>query len=144
LLNFLTNNDATSGDVAYYLDTSAFLKLIVEEEHSAAMYSWVVEKTPVLASSDLLRVEALRATRRHSSESLARAREWIAGLVTIQVTAEVCERAAELDPSILRSLDALHLATALQLGDDLQGVVTYDERLAAACRQHGVSTLAPL
>ncbi len=59
------------------------------------------------------------------------------------VTTDICQRAAELDPSILRSLDAVHLATALSAGDRLEGVVTYDQRLEAACSAHGVRFEAP-
>jgi predicted nucleic acid-binding protein len=52
-------------------------------------------------------------------------------------------RLADLDPELLRSLDALHLAAALELGDELDGIVTYDDRLATAARHHGVAVLAP-
>jgi predicted nucleic acid-binding protein len=51
--------------------------------------------------------------------------------------------AGHLDPPILRSLDALHLSAALQLGDDLAGMVTYDDRMASAAISHGVEALAP-
>ena len=59
------------------------------------------------------------------------------------IPSDIYERAAELDPSILRTLDAVHLAWALAMGDDLEGVVTYDERLAAAARIYGVQVVAP-
>jgi uncharacterized protein len=55
----------------------------------------------------------------------------------------MCEVAADLDPSILRSLDAAHLATALSVGDELEGIVTYDERLATAARALGLGVLHP-
>ena len=53
------------------------------------------------------------------------------------------ERAAELDASILRSLDALHLASALDLGDDLEGIATYDPRLANGARHYGLLVATP-
>jgi len=52
-------------------------------------------------------------------------------------------RAAELDPSTLRSLDAIHLATALEAGDELTAVVTYDARMSEAAEQLGLRVLAP-
>lgn len=61
----------------------------------------------------------------------------------LTVTTETFEVAGRLDPSILRSLDALHLAAALSLGDELEAMITYDERLAQACRANGVDVLAP-
>ena len=53
------------------------------------------------------------------------------------------QRAGELDPAVLRSLDAIHLAAALAIGDDLEGVVTYDERMVAAAHALGIATLTP-
>lgn len=61
----------------------------------------------------------------------------------VQLTPSLLERAALLEPPELRSLDAIHLATALSLGDELDGLVTYDERLARAARERGIPTLAP-
>jgi predicted nucleic acid-binding protein len=65
-------------------------------------------------------------------------------VITLGLTPEVCERAAELEPMILRSLDALHLACALQLAEELEGVVTYDELLGQACALLGVPVVAPV
>jgi len=129
--------------VAYYVDTSAYMKLVVAENDSAALRGWIEQTDADLVSSDLLRTEALRAARRHSHAALAQTRVLLEGLTLVAVSTDICERAAELDPSILRSLDAVHLATALVLGDQLQCVVTYDDRLASACAAHGVAVIAP-
>jgi uncharacterized protein len=59
------------------------------------------------------------------------------------VTSSMFEEAGRLDPTLMRSLDAVHLAAALALGDDLEGLVTYDERLAAAAGLNGVAVVAP-
>jgi predicted nucleic acid-binding protein len=59
------------------------------------------------------------------------------------VTAEVFDDAGRLEPEGFRSLDALHLAAAMQLGGDLEGVVAYDERLAAAAREIGITVVSP-
>ena len=129
--------------MALYIDTSAFLKLVVQEPESAALRKHILKAKTHIVSSDLLRTEALRTARRHSSNALLHTRALLDGVAFITLTADVCERAAELDPSILRSLDALHLASALLLADDLDGVLTYDARLAEACGAHGVAVLAP-
>ena len=127
--------------MAYYLDTSAIVKLVVAEEESPALRRWCADRA--LVASDLVRTETLRAARRHSSAALAQARQVLAATTTLALTADVCERAAELDPLILRSLDALHLACALQLADQLEAVVTYDARMAHACALLGVPVVAP-
>ena len=64
-------------------------------------------------------------------------------LTLVDVTAAVFEVVGRLDPVGLRSLDAVHLATALDLGDDLEGLVTYDDRLADAATANGVPVVAP-
>ena len=128
--------------MAWYLDTSAFLKLVVEEEHGSAMRAWA-RSGPAAVTSDLLRTEALRTTRRISDEAVAAARVALESVDIGAITSDVFARAAELDPSILRTLDAIHLAWALSLGDELEGIVTYDDRLAAAARIYGVRVLTP-
>ena len=129
--------------MAYYVDTTAFVKLVVSEPESRALRTWVKRHRADGFASELLRVEALRSARRHSPEALHVARAALDSVTLLAVTADICERAATLDPQILRSLDAVHLATALSAGDSLQGVLTYDERLVAACAMHGVPTLSP-
>lgn len=115
--------------MAHYLDTSALAQLVVVEPESRALHTWVTAPDRVLVSSDLARTELLRAV--------------LDALVLLRVTTAVVEEAALLEPAGLRSLDAVHLASALALGDDLDGVVTYDDRLAEACALHGVPVVAP-
>lgn len=129
--------------MAWYLDTSAFLKLVVSESRSAAMTKWARGHADDLCSSDLLRTEALRVARRHSPEALTRARAALDTIVILRLTADLFDHAADLDPGILRTLDALHLAAALSLGDELDAVVTYDLPLTEAAALHGVSVLTP-
>lgn len=129
--------------MAFYVDTSAFLKLVVRERDSAAARRFLLGHDGSLVASDLLRTEALRAAKRHSLPAVRRARELLEAFTILRLSTDACERAAELDPSILRSLDALHLASALTLGDGLDAVVTYDERLADACALHGIEAVAP-
>ena len=129
--------------MVYYLDTSAFLKLIVAEKHSKALRTWADRYDQSLVSSNLLQIESLRAARRLGPEVLLSTREMLRAVHLISLTSDICESAAELDPAITRSLDAAHLATALHLGSDLEAVVTYDERMSEAAAHLGVRVLAP-
>jgi predicted nucleic acid-binding protein len=129
--------------MAWYVDTSAFLKLVVSEEHTSAFRSWATEEERVLFSSDLLRTEALRVARRHSPHAAQTARDHLDVLTLVRLPTSVFERAAELDSDILRTLDAVHLAAALSIGDELSGLVTYDARLADAATIHGVAVVTP-
>lgn len=129
--------------MAWYLDTSAAVKLVVGERGSAALGRWVVAHADLVVSSDLLRTELLRATRRGAPKAVPRAREVLDSLTLLTLSTSVFERAAELEPSILRSLDALHVAAALELGDELDGLVTYDERMAEAASLLGIPVVAP-
>ena len=129
--------------MAYYLDTSAAVKLVVEEQGSKALRSWVQAATAPIVSSDLMRTELMRATRRGAPDRMTEARAVLDSVVLLTVPTTVFERAGELEPELLRSLDALHLASALELGDELDGVVTYDERFAAAASGLGIPVIAP-
>jgi predicted nucleic acid-binding protein len=127
----------------YYLDTSAAVKLVLAEKSSTALRRWLSPRDDQVASSDLLRTELLRATRRAAPAQMAQARAVLDALFLVTMSTAVFERAARLDPDMLRSLDSLHLATALEFGDELEGILTYDRRLADACRALGIVVIAP-
>ncbi len=129
--------------MAYYLDTSAAVKLVVAEAGSQALRRWLAKATEPIVSSDLLRTELLRATRRAAPDEVGQARAVLDSLVLLTISTPLFERAATLEPDLLRSLDALHLAAALDLGDDLDGIITYDDRLAAAAAALGIAVVAP-
>lgn len=129
--------------MAWYVDTSAFVKLVLDEPESLALRDWVAARDGQLVGSDLVRVEALRATRSHSIKALTEARAQLGALVLLRLSPALCARASELDPGILRTLDALHLASALALEGDLDAVVTYDIRLADAAALHGLPVVSP-
>ena len=128
--------------MAHYLDTSALVKLVVVEPDSDALYTWLSAADRLPVASDLVRTELLRAVRRFPDQ-MVRARDVLNSITLIRADTGTFERAALLDPVLLRSLDAVHLAAALELGDDLEGVVTYDDRLAEAAALHGARVLAP-
>ena len=114
------------------------------EPESPALYQFL-RSWPERVSSALARVELLRAVRR-SAATLAlrrRAEQILARLTLVLIDDPVLHRAAGLDPAGLRSLDAIHLATALSLGKDLGGFVSYDQQLLLAAAAAGLETMAP-
>jgi predicted nucleic acid-binding protein len=129
--------------MAFYLDTSAAVKLVVSEPQSKAMSAWADDHADSVLSSDLLRTELLRATLRGAPDKMPRARDVLDSITILTLPTPLFERAAELEPTLLRSLDAVHLAAALDLGDELDGIITYDDRLTEAANLHGVSVIAP-
>jgi len=127
---------------ATYLDSSALVKLAVEEPESAALRRYLRRHRP-LVSSALARTEVLRALLLEGDEGLARGRTVLDRVELIRVNDRILNAAATLLPADVRSLDAIHLATARQLATDLGRVVTYDERMLNAATQLGVRTAAP-
>lgn len=128
-----------SGPVLY-LDTSAFLKLLVAERHSTALRRALTGAE--LWSSVLLDVEAHRAARRLGLDETAVAAA-IEAVSLVVPTETTYATARSIGPDTLRTLDALHLAGARELGDDLEAVVTYDQRLADGCHAVGLPLLQP-
>jgi predicted nucleic acid-binding protein len=128
---------------AHYFDTSALVKLVVPGEHSNALKRWWSRQPGVALSSQIARTELVRGARRIDPDALGEARSLLADVSLIGVTTEILDSAGRLDPVSLGSLDAIHLASALDLGGDLEGFVTYDERLAAAARGYGIVVVQP-
>lgn len=129
--------------MAHYLDTSALVKLVVAELETDALIAWLNETNSDWVSSDLTRTELMRAVRRTTPDRVVRAREVLDSITLLNVTTQIYEEAARIDPPALRTLDSLHLAVALDLGDDLESIVTYDDRLAEAATAHGLLITTP-
>jgi len=125
-----------------YLDSSALVKLFAEEEESASLRNELT-RWPERASSALARVEVIRVGRALGEEVLAAARLVLNDLRLVRLSDELLDAAALIEPLPLRSLDAIHVASAQSLGDDLGAMITYDERMLVAARSAGVPTLAP-
>lgn len=128
----------------YYADTSAVIKLLVEESHSrafAAFYDGHTDSEWV--SSALLRIEVTRAVIRAMPALLPDARDLLLAFSYIAIDDDIVEGAVNEPDRSLRSLDAIHLATATRLGADLGDIVTYDERMAAAALSMGYKVSAP-
>jgi uncharacterized protein len=131
-----------SAERATYLDSSALVKLVVDEPESRALRRYL-RRRRVLVSSALARAEVGRATLPLGPAPSRRADVILEGVDLLRVDDRVLREAARLLPLELRTLDAIHLATALQIGDDLGRLVTYDGRLAAAATAAGCSVAAP-
>lgn len=128
--------------MAHYYDSSALVFLVVDGRRSAAMWQfWSRHAVPV--ASLVARTELMRAVRRVSPGQEEPARRLLASIEVLALPPAILDAAARLDPVSLRSLDAIHLATALDLGDDLESFVTYDDRLAAAARGCGLVVVRP-
>lgn len=126
-----------------YLDSSAIVKLVVAEAESAALHRYLVRHREHVSSA-LARVEVCRAVRRaDASEATSRRAEQVLARIGLVALDEPLLRdAAALSPTGLRSLDAVHLATALSL-DGLDVVVTCDRRLDAAASGAGLAVESP-
>jgi predicted nucleic acid-binding protein len=127
-----------------YLDSSALVKLVVLEPESAALRE-VLKGHAARLSSGLAEVEVPRALRRagYGAAEQRRAGELLARIALVDVDRAILRAAAAIAPSNLRSLDAIHLATALSLGQDLAGIITYDQRLAEAAISVDLEVWAP-
>lgn len=125
-----------------YLDASALVKLIVAEAETDALIGWVTGRER-LASCALVRTEVPRAVRSLGPDALTTARLVIQGLDLIAIDDRLLETAALLDPQIIRSLDAIHLAAAGSLGPDLDTLVSYDDRMLDGARMLGLPTSRP-
>ena len=125
-----------------YLDSSALVKLVVAEPESPALHRYL-RRHPVRVSCALARVEVVRAVRPHGAQAMTKARQLLRRLDLIQLDDELLDTAATLDSVVLRSLDAIHLAAARTLGDELTAVVTYDDRMTTAAGLAGLAVDAP-
>ena len=124
-----------------YVDASALVKLVIHEPESPAMLNWYVESEE-LATSRIGIIETRRAARRHVHDPI-RLDSVLRSLVTLELDDIVAAEAARTEPAALRTLDAVHVATALELGEMLGAFVTYDDRLAEAARAAGLPVVRP-
>lgn len=125
----------------WYLDTSAALKLMVEEPESNALAERLDSDAPDLVSCLLLETELRRAAQRSEALSQERVSQFVERVGLYEVPASLFREAGLLTGASLRSLDALHLAAAIRIGVD--AVVTYDVRMAQSCRLLGLAVEAP-
>ena len=126
-----------------YLDSSALIKLVFQEQETDALEAFLRDR-PVRVSSALARVEVMRAARTVNDNLVTRHAAALLGAVElIAPHTGLLADAVRLEPLTLRSLDAVHLATAVALLPDIEGMVVYDRRLADAARHAGLTVWAP-
>ncbi|HEV7760329.1 MAG TPA: type II toxin-antitoxin system VapC family toxin [Acidimicrobiales bacterium] len=131
-----------SANRATYLDSSAIVKLVVREPESTALRRYLRGKRPLVTSA-LARTEVARALLPFGREPVERGDDVLSRLDLVRVNDRVLTAAGVLSPPELRSLDAIHLATAQQLGSDLVRICTYDDRMALAAKDLGWTVVAP-
>jgi predicted nucleic acid-binding protein len=127
-----------------YLDSSALVKLVVTEPESSALMEFLRSQSERVSSAVAL-VEVPRALRRagFGASERRRSREVMARIALVDVDRRILAAAAAVDPPALRTLDAIHLATALAVREDVATIVTYDRRLAAAAERVHLEVSVP-
>lgn len=131
-----------SADQVWYLDSSAIVKLVASEPETSALSGFLGDRQP-LVSSALATTEVHRAVLPLGEPFHRQAGEVLARIELIRISSEILADAGRLEPVSLRSLHAIHLATASLLGSTLGGLVTYDGRMFEAANSFGWSVHAP-
>ncbi len=129
----------------FYLDTSAAMKLVRREKETPALVQWqqdMAGEPHQFVSSDVIRTELMHAATRWGATA-ADVQPLINSLTLLRVTSAVCESAGRLSELGLRSLDAIHVASAMLLSGALESIVTYDKRMLDAAQHLGLSTVSP-
>jgi predicted nucleic acid-binding protein len=128
-----------------YLDSSALVKLVKREPESGALRKLLRRhRDDRRVTSALARVEVVRAVLEGGPAAVAHARRQLARLDQVNLDRDLLDEAATLGPSsLLRSLDAIHLASARALGADLRAVITYDRRMTDAAVSMGLVVDSP-
>jgi uncharacterized protein len=125
-----------------YLDSSAIVKLVEVAPESTALRQYLRRRRPYISSA-LAHTEVMRALLPRGPEAVRRGHEVLMNIDLVRVNERVLHLAGELTPISLRTLDAIHLATARLLGSSLARVVTYDERMLVAARLLGFAVASP-
>ena len=128
-----------------YLDSAAVVKLVHAESDSQTLRAWLAARADVdWVSSVLLEVESFRVLARYSRESAGRLPPVLDLIELVELGPEIRIRAQTVSLATVRSLDAIHVATAVQLGGQLTSFVTYDKRLADAAAAAGLTVDMPV
>lgn len=124
-----------------YLDSSALVKAVVQEEQTLAVRAMMVGA--VVVTSALSIVEVIRAVRRRDENHVLAARMVFAQVAVVPIDEAVLGHAGTINPASLRSLDAIHVASAMLLRDELEAFVAYDDRLLDAAAALGMPVASP-
>jgi len=125
-----------------YLDSSALAKLVTPEAETSALQEWLADLAIKPSSSSLIRVELRRAVRHGGEMAIQRAEALLNEMQQLPMTTELLDAAGRISQP-LRSLDAIHLASALRIRDSLHAFVAYDKRLLQAAELAGLSITSP-
>jgi len=125
-----------------YIDSSAIVKLAVAEPESKALRRYLSRRQP-LVSSALARTEVARALMPGGAEAVSRGQDVLRRIQLLRLNDRVLDEAGRLKPADLRSLDAIHLASAQQLGPSVKRIITYDERMSDAAKTAGFPVASP-
>lgn len=131
-----------TADKVVYLDSTAIVKLVIKERETTALRRFL-RRRQTLVSSALARAEVLRAVMLHGENASKTAEAVLARFELLRINDRVLRTAGSLPPAGLRTLDAIHLASALTVRDNLTHVVCYDDRLSDAAAECGLTTAAP-
>ncbi len=127
-----------------YLDTSALLKLLYREDETTALLAWLHERgDEPLLTSVVGRLEVFRSVRRLGETDAERVGDLLDGLDLVEMSPRVLLRAETIGEGHLRTLDAIHLASASEVAADLSALVCYDRRLFATGTASGLPMVAP-
>lgn len=128
-----------------YLDTSALVKLVVVEDETAALRDCLAaNRDAERFGSMLVRAELLRAVAPAGTAAQGAARRLLTGMYLVDVTRELLDAASGLRAATrLRTLDAIHLVTAMVAQDRLTALITYDARMAGAATELGLLVASP-
>ena len=127
-----------------YLDSSALVKLVITEPESAGLSHWLADRPNLIRlSSPVARVEVARAVWRADPGALPVCYRIMRRIREVWLTDQVLSRAAGVRPPGIRAIDAIHLASALEIRGDLTGFVAYDKRLLDAAREAGLPAASP-
>jgi uncharacterized protein len=127
--------------MALYLDSSALVKLVIRESDSEELRVFVGDRE--MATSQISRVELIRAVARNQPDAVDAAQDLFGDLTIIALSRVITSRAGWVPPPALRSLDALHVASATTMRDSLDALVTYDGRMIEAGRLAGLRVRSP-
>jgi predicted nucleic acid-binding protein len=125
-----------------YVDSSAIVRLAVAEPESKTLRRYLSRRQPLVTSA-LARTEVTRALLPSGMEAVSRGEDVLRRIQLVRLNDRVLRAAGRMEPPQLRSLDAIHLASARELGASVKQIVTYDERMADAATAAGWSVAAP-
>lgn len=127
-----------------YFDTSALVKLVHRESETGALVEWLSDRAEMpWMTSALTEVELVRAVRVAAPADLIGVPGVLARVDRIEIDPIVRANAAAVSPATIRSLDAIHLATAIELAADLEALITFDKRLGEAAEVAGLNWVSP-